>query len=276
MLRLPTRAVLALEGADTLALLERTVTHNVADWHENTLRYGGLLTPQGKLIIDYLALRTAKGVWIDVHVDAASDLEKRLKLFRLRAAVDISRREDLCVATCETGAPDPRHADLPYRRIVTLDDSGLGPAMAPEVWSRLTLAAGIPDWGLDYGANAVFPTDVNMDQLGGIDYRKGCFVGQEVASRMKRKGGVRKRMINLVGAGVAADRPVLGPAELGRVTRADNRTGLALMRIDRLAKALHVGAPISCGDAPVDLHFPDWLRAEIEALKTDGHEPLER
>jgi folate-binding Fe-S cluster repair protein YgfZ len=118
MNRFPNRAILSLTGADTLALLERTVTHKVADWAEGAARYGALLTPQGKIIADYIAHRRADGVLIDVHLDAADDLLKRLKMFRLRSAVELARDDGLVSAMDGNGLPDPRSADLPRRSIV--------------------------------------------------------------------------------------------------------------------------------------------------------------
>ena len=117
MHRLPNRSILVLSGPDTLALLERTVTHTVADWAEGEARYGALLTPQGKIIADYIAHRTAEGVQIDVHAEAAEDLLKRLKMFRLRSAVEIERDEGLVSAAGPAGAPDPRGAALPRRAL---------------------------------------------------------------------------------------------------------------------------------------------------------------
>lgn len=234
LFRIPRRAVISLDGTDTLALLERTVTHTVLEWALGEMRYGALLTPQGKVVADYLATRSEDGVLIDVHEDAADDLIKRLKMFRLRADVEIALRGDAqIVTTDDTPANDPREARLPGRQIVT--GAQTDPVM--EDWDGLAIALGIPEWGRDYRAAEVFPTDINMDHMNGIDYRKGCFVGQEVASRMKRKGVIRKRTLRVQGEALEAGADILAEAPIGTVTSAKDGIGLAQIRLDRLAKA---------------------------------------
>jgi len=268
MYRLPNRAVLSLAGPDTLALLERTVTHTVADWPEGAARYGALLTPQGKVIADYIAHRTAEGVLIDVHEDAAEDLLKRLKMFRLRSAVEIARDESRVSALLPDGAPDPRSANLPKRAAVPAGDA---PGALPD-WDALAIAAGVPEWGRDYRAAEVFPTDINMDLMGGIDYRKGCFVGQEVASRMKRRGKIRKRTIRVLGGALIKGAPVIGGTEVGTITSVDmaEGRGLALVRLDRLQRAISLALPFSSSDAPVSFEFERWTEDEMAALTSEG------
>ena len=263
MHRLPNRSILVLSGPDTLALLERTVTHTVADWAEGEARHGALLTPQGKIIADYIAHRTAEGVQIDVHADAAEDLLKRLKMFRLRSAVEIVRDEGLVSAINVDGVVDPRDARLPRRSIVAAGDA----AEPLPGWDALAIAAGVPEWGRDYRAAEVFPTDINMDLMGGIDYRKGCFVGQEVASRMKRKALIRKRTVRVRGSGLAPGAEVrAGTSLLGTVTSAVDGDGLALLRTDRFAKAVQSGEPMMAGGAPAEVDAAPWLIAEVKAL----------
>lgn len=262
MHRLPHRAILRLTGPDTLALLERTVTHTVADWAEGEIRYGALLTPQGKVIVDYLAHRTAEGVFIDLHEDAADDMAKRLKMFRLRAAVEIARDEGLVSAIVVEGALDPRSAKMPKRAVVAAAQAG---EPIPR-WDALAIAAGIPEWGRDYRAAEVFPTDINMDLMNGVDYRKGCFVGQEVASRMKRKGLIRKRTVRLRGSALEAGAEVrAGAGVIGTVTSAAGNEGLALIRTDRFAKSIMAKEAVTVKDAPAEIEGAPWLIAEVKA-----------
>jgi folate-binding protein YgfZ len=262
MHRLPDRAIISLTGPDTLALLERTVTHTVADWAAGTARYGALLTPQGKVIADYIAHRSADGVRIDVHEEAADDLVKRLKMFRLRAAVEIARDDALVSAIDVNGTPDPRSGKLPGRSIVAA-----GEAAEPlPRWDALAIAAGVPEWGRDYRAAEVFPTDINMDLMNGVDYRKGCFVGQEVASRMKRKGLIRKRTVRVRGAALAAGAEVrAGAGLIGTVTSAAGSDGLALIRTDRFAKSIMAKEAVTVNGAPAEIEGAPWLIAEVKA-----------
>ncbi|MBA3067089.1 MAG: folate-binding protein YgfZ [Hyphomonas sp.] len=270
MLRLPNRAILRLTGPDTLALLERTVTHTVADWREGEARYGALLTPQGKVIADYIAHRTADGVLIDVHEDAAEDLLKRLTMFRLRADVEIVRDEELASVSDETGEDDPRSARLFWRGVVPIAE--VTREVDPAIWQAKRLAAGVSEWGEDYRAGEVFPTDINMDRMDGIDYKKGCFVGQEVASRMKRRGKIRKRTIRILGSTLIKGALVIGGAEVGTITSADAQgtRGLALVRLDRLRRAIGLSLPFTSSGGPVSFEFEPWTEDEMAALAEEG------
>lgn len=264
MLRIPHRAILRLSGPDTLALLERTVTHKVMDWAEGELRYGALLTPQGKIIADYLAKRVDDGVLIDVHEDAAADLLKRLTMFRLRSQVQLAIDDSLAAVTDETGDDDPRSAALYLRDIVPAAD--VDGVVDGATWAARRIEAGVPEWGADYRAAEVFPTDINMDLMGGVDYKKGCFVGQEVASRMKRKSLIRKRTVRIAGAGFTPGAELrAGAALIGNITSVAGNQALALVRTDRVAKALQAGEHITVGDLPAEIYQPDWLAAELAA-----------
>lgn len=230
-------ARLTLDGPDTVTLLERLVTCRVDDMQADDARPGALLTPQGKIIADFYLTRTPTGCTLDLHSDIAEALEKRLKMFRLRADVQITR-SDLNLP--------PQDGDA---RIV----------------------ANLPMFGEDFGTAEVFPTDVNLDIRGGIDYKKGCFVGQEVVSRMKRRGKIRKRSAVLEGAGLEKGAPIMaGEKRLGFITSASQTHAIAVLRIDHLAAALAAGTSLCSGDTPLTATLPDWLAAEMEALSQNG------
>jgi len=270
MRRYPERAIITLAGPDTLAVLERTVTNNVSDWDTGVLRYGALLTPQGKIIADFLALRTGDGVWLDTHEAAAGDLVKRLKMFRLRAKVDIEIDPSLAAIAGDMAEPDPRSPLLGARAYHPPESAE---AMDEAEAAQLAIAAGVPEWGRDFTAAAVFPTDVNMDVMDGIDYKKGCFVGQEVASRMKRRGNIRKRTLRL-DFETAAPEPgttvMAGETKLGEITSVSGHHALARLRTDHLAKAMAAGTPLSANEVAATPHIPDWLGAEMAAGRGDG------
>nr|WP_321441812.1 folate-binding protein [uncultured Hyphomonas sp.] len=266
-MRFPHRSLIRLSGPDTIALLERTVTHSVQDWAAGEVRYGALLTPQGKIITDYTVLRTDYGVLVDVHEDAAEDLMKRLKMFRLRAKVEIALDETLAPIRTDDGR-DPRSPALWGRTWVPLAEAG---DMIPDAdWQANRIAAGVPEWGTDYRAAEVFPTDINMDVMGGIDYKKGCFVGQEVASRMKRRGKIRKRTLTVRGAALEAGTEIFSAAPVGTVTSVQGEAGLALVRTDRLQKVLDQSLPLTCNDQPVTFDVPEWAQNEMNALGTEA------
>ncbi|MEO1407867.1 MAG: folate-binding protein, partial [Pseudomonadota bacterium] len=220
-------------GPDTVDLLDRVVTCAVGDMNIGTSRPGALLTPQGKIIADFVLERTTDGCTLSVHEDAIEALEKRLKLFRLRAEVDISRSNAI---------------------VVDVDHS-----------ARIT--AGRPAYGYDFADADVFPTDVNLDLFDGIAYNKGCFVGQEVVSRMYRRGKIRKRTVVLNGDNLEKGMDVrAGNKLIGKITSVSESNALAILRIDNLAKAIEAVTDIEAGEKTVSVFRPDWLNEEITAL----------
>jgi len=231
----PYTHTLTLAGPDTVALLERLVTCRVDDMAIGDQRPGALLTPQGKIIADFYVTRTEHGCDLQTHSEIAPSLEKRLKLFRLRADVEITS------AALETVAKTDHTA-------------------------RIT--SGLPVYGEDFTTADVFPTDINLDIRGGIDYKKGCFVGQEVVSRMKRRGKIRKRSVTLTGENLKSGEPVMaGSKRLGFITSATETNALAILRIDHLAGALGDQLQLTSADHPLGPVLPDWLKSEMEALE---------
>lgn len=283
---LPHRAILSLTGPDTITLLERLVTHATNDWAPDETRYGALLTPQGKILADYLAIRTPDGVLLDVSETQIDDLAKRLKMFRLRSQVDIERLEDVSVVAGLDAAPDGIRP-IPGMQRVYLDSRIPGGRLrgliakegsAPEDddpaaqgWQSLAayhadrIAHCIPEQGFDFGQADAFPADINMDVLGGVALNKGCFVGQEVVSRMHRRGQIRKRTLTVRVATGESAQPGMdlhAPAPIGNVTSAQNELALARLRIDRWSKAEADGMPVLLDETPVTIEKPDWLITE--------------
>ena len=208
--------------------------------------YGALLTPQGKIVADMVVFREAERVALDVPAVAADDLVRRLMLYRLRAPVTIRRTAEVVLAGAG-GPPDPRGA-LGARAIAA---AGSGERTAYDL-ARTELC--IPAATIDFALLEAFPHDANMDVSGGVDFAKGCFVGQEVVSRMKHRGTARRRTVR-----VAADAPLpptgtpltLAGKPVGRLGTVVGTRGLALVRIDR------VGAEAEAGEVPVRLSPPD-------------------
>lgn len=285
---LPHRAVLSLSGPDTLTLLERLVTHDTSSWTPGETRYGALLTPQGKVLADYLALRTTVGILIDVSAAYADDFLKRLKMFRLRSEVEIERLEDVFVVAGIEAAPegvrpisgaqfvylDTRYPRGRLRGLATKESWAAWYGYHPAEWSRPVneyhldrIQNGIPEQGFDFGTAEVFPADINMDVLGGVALNKGCFVGQEVVSRMHRRGKIRKRTLPISVAAtetLTADQELRAVAPIGAVTSAEENYGLARLRIDRWQSVEADGAAISIDETPVTIAKPEWLSLELE------------
>ncbi|WP_440957613.1 YgfZ/GcvT domain-containing protein [Oceanicaulis sp. LC35] len=267
---LPDRAVLSVTGAEARSFLQRVLTNGPEGVAPGKAMFSALLTPQGKVMADLILFDDGdEGLLFDVPASEADMLVKRFTLYRMRADATIERREDLSVIAAAgesieelrtvalSAAPDPRKAEAGWRAIAPAG----GPDADLDAYHLARISAGVPEMGSDYGPSDVFSTDVNHDLLAGINYKKGCFVGQEVASRMHRKGGVRKRTVRLQADGLnPGDEVSAGETALGAITSSTGGHALARLRIDRLKEGLDAGDALTVGTAPVRLlDDPDAL-----------------
>lgn len=253
----PDRAVLSITGEDASVFLQRVITNGPEGLEPLKAQFSALLTPQGKVLADFIVFSTGQdALFVDVPASEAPALLKRFTMYRMRAKAELALREDLNVATARgegeqelttvalAAALDPRNPMLGLRAIIPAG----GPDAETQGYHAARIAACVPEFGHDYGPSEVFSTDVNHDLLGGIDYKKGCFVGQEVASRMHRKGGVRKRTLLFRfedGAPARGTELLAGETPLGELTSVSGPLALARVRVDRLAKALGDGQSLS-------------------------------
>jgi len=268
------RAVLSVEGDDAESFLAGIVTCAVdgAPAH-----FGALLTPQGKIIVDFLLARRQDGhpgYLIDVPAGLADALLKRLTMYRLRAKVTLADRSgELGVAAGFGASPqmpagaavfaDPRLADLGWRCIAPKAAlAGLADAPA-DAYEAHRIGVAVPQGGRDFAYGDAFPHEAAMDQLGGVDFEKGCYVGQEVVSRTQHRGLARTRVAALSFAGPApaegaeiraGDKPI---GRVGSVAAAQGRA-IGLLRLDRLAAALAAGHPLLAGEARLLAAKPGW------------------
>ena len=261
------RAIVAVTGEEAENLLNRLVTKSVLGMDGNDARYAALLSPQGKLLFDFLVYRRPDGFWLDVPADQAPELARKLTMFRLRAKVTVALAPELAVATSWGGplmeAPgaafrDPRHDRLGYRIVAAPDRlARMGTDTAAYEAHRIGL--GIPRGGVDWPYADTFVHDANLDLLHGVDFDKGCYVGQEVVSRVHHRNSARKRVVKLqfygavpeVGAPLAA-----GETVLGTVTSLAGDVGLAAARTDRLAEAEASKVPVTAGETLVGVTMP--------------------
>ncbi len=262
---LSNRSVLNIAGEDARAFLQGLVTQDVLHVTPGQGVFSALLTPQGKILFDFFLAPHAEGFFMDCRQSAAPALQKRLMMYKLRAKATITIEDDLAVmvgvgacAGCVTSFPDPRLSGLPHRTIMKKADAR--PADAD--YDALRISLGVPEFGADFDSEEVFALDVNYDALSAVSYKKGCFVGQEVTSRMKRKGEVRKR--TLIAAfdgphpskGAAA---VAGDAQIGEILSGCGDAALALVRTDRLNEARQAGIEPSIDGRKVRFSFPAYL-----------------
>ncbi len=248
----PRRAVVSVTGADATSLLSGLVTNGPPT--DGSCR-SALLTPQGKILFDFHIAPAPDGYLFDIDADAAEAFIKRLTLYRLRAKVDIGVDDDYAVCVDPSGDNG--------RVIKPVSETG-GAAPDAEYDAR-RIAAGVSEWGADFDSDEVFPMDVNFDLLNGVDYKKGCFVGQEVASRMMRKGSARKRTLVATFDGPPPPKgtPVAaGASTLGHIMSGAEDAALALIRLDRWETAIESGDLIKAGDCEITLTRPAYMAAD--------------
>lgn len=231
------RTVLMLSGEGVRDWFSGLITNSLG----GAVTFAALLTPQGKIIADFFVTDRGDHLLVDTPPDMGATLFKRLKMYLLRAPIEIADVSDTqhvhCLWNCDDygkiGDPDPRLPALGRRLIADTAKKSTGE------WDAHRLSLGVPDSEWDFGIQTTFPADACMDQLNGVDFHGGCFVGQEVVSRMKRMTTVRKRMRGLVltGPAEAGDPIKAGERTVGQVLHVNGQQAMGLARLDRLRDA---------------------------------------
>jgi len=268
--RLADRSIITVTGEDAETLLQGIVTADLDSLGGDEARAGALLAPQGKILCDFLVSRAPGGMRLDVAREAGRDLVRRITLYRLRARAEI-RIDDQAVvtvawqsATKEGKSPLFRDSRFPPEFVVWrgYGEPSPTPDADPDAWTNLRIQWGIAEAGADYTLGDAFPHDVNLDQIGGVSFTKGCYVGQEVVSRMQHRGTARRRVLVAHGARELPSRAPIEVAgrEIGTLGSTAGRDGIALVRIDRAKAAMDAGAIITAGSVPVRLELPPGAR----------------
>src|SRR5665213_809740 len=236
---LSNRSVIELGGVGVLSFLHNILTCSVENLNQGGLTYGALLSPQGKILHDVFIHHAAESVFLDCAVDQRDALIAKLKLYRLRAKFEIISRDDLHVVVGSEGAVDPRHAGLGNRMIAA---AAVGEATA---YHLRRFGLGIADSD-EIGSGKLFPHEANFDLLHAVDFAKGCYIGQEVVSRMQHRGLARSRIMALTfESDQSTDEIRNGDILLGEVLGRNGKQALALLRLDRVAEhALPAGITI--------------------------------
>ena len=283
---LPDRGVVKIAGDDARAFLNNLITSDIDELTPGKARFGALLTPQGKIVADFLVTEAPAGhgggLLIDCPRELAQPLTTKLGFYKLRAKVTVENLSDgLGVLAIWDGEPamkpdltfaDPRSAALGTRILVPSDlaektASVLGAELVDEAaYEAHRIASGVPRGGIDFAYGDAFPHETNMDRMAGVDFDKGCYIGQEVVSRMQHRGTARTRIVAVTLDGTtpvagteirAADKPV------GTMGSSAGNHGLALVRADRATDALDAGATLLAGDITVRLADPEAVRAFV-------------
>ncbi len=254
------RAPIRISGPEAEKLLNNVLT---GEFHASSdaAHWWALLSPQGKIQAEGLAGFADGGFWLDLDQSVADDFLKRMRLYKLRADVKLEDlRETHAVGWSPTSPSsgvvhaDPRASDLGWRVIETKQAAG-GWSEEDSEWARRRIATGVTELGPDYAADSQFPHDVAMDLLGGIDFVKGCYVGQEVVSRMKHRGTARRRPVLIKGNELAPGSAVVcNGREAGTIGAVAGGQAIGILRLDRIDEGIGAEA----GGHPVALALPFW------------------
>jgi len=281
---LPDRGVIKVAGDGARKFLHGLVTTDILSLPPGVARFCALLTPQGKIIADFFVTEAPAadggGFFLDIPRALAATLVERLNLYKLRAKVlveDLTEILGVLAAWDGAGATkyglcyaDPRLPALgmrimiaPHRAAEAAADLG-GALVGAENYEAHRIALGVPRGGLDFVYGDAFPHEADMDQLGGVDFAKGCYVGQEVVSRIEHRGIARTRAVPIRYEGGAPESGaaiIAGERQVGTMGSAAHGRGIALIRLDRVAEADSVS--LTAGGVPIRLVKPDWARFTV-------------
>ncbi len=297
------RGVVRVTGEDAEKLLQGILSNDMDLLAAQPAIHAALLTPQGKILFEFFVVKAGDGFLLDVARDKSADLAKRLNLYKLRAKATIlddtanwrvfavwgdippelpweddvvDDREDMLVPPPSIELlrryRDPRLGDLGERWLLPQ----ISVAQAKKQLAAFTdvpaddyhahrVALGVPEGGKDYVLGDTFPHEADLDQLNGVSFSKGCFVGQEVVSRMQNRASVRKRVVPIEGEAPLTPGAEVkaGAAAIGSVGSVAGRLALALVRLDRAAEATAKGQVLTADGVPVALRKPDWATFDL-------------
>jgi len=280
---LPDRGVVKVVGDTARGFLNGLLTTDIDKVTPERAAFAALLTPQGKIVVDGIVAEAPAadggGFFIDVPRALATTLVTKLNFYKLRAKLIIEDLSEMLgvlaawdgAATTEYGLvyADPRLAALGLRVMIpphlagdTADDLGATLVDAAD-YEAHRIALGVPRGGLDFRYGDAFPHETDMDQLNGVDFAKGCYVGQEVVSRMEHRGTARNRVVPIAYDGFAPEAGVPVTAadkSIGTMGSSAAGRGLAMLRLDRVGDARQAGQPITAGGIAIDPRKPDWAR----------------
>jgi folate-binding protein YgfZ len=280
---LPGRSLIEVAGEDHVSFLQGLITNDVEGLDEGGARFAGLLSPQGKILFDFFAINTGAAIVLDCATAIAADLLKRLTLYKLRAKVvltDVSARWNVAAAwgggaeeflKTSSGLvfADPRLLALGYRALSEAPFETSGNYEA----HRVVLC--IPEGGKDYAYGDAFPHEACYDLLNGVNFKKGCYVGQEVVSRMQHRGTARTRVLQASADGALQQGGIDildDNFAVGRIGTVSETQGIALARIDRVGDAQSKGRTLTAGGVPVTLSVPAWANYALSPAPA-GHAP---
>jgi folate-binding protein YgfZ len=266
------RAIIAISGPEARDFLQGLVTNDVTDGLAPGVGlYAALLSPQGKILFDFFVTEGEGALLLDCARESRDALLRKLKMYKLRAKVEVEARDQLGVYSNLKGHPanrqvayadraitfaDPRLTEMGIRSIGATAEM---PAQLPgaDSYHAIRLALGLPE-GRDFGSEKIFALDAGLEELHGVSFSKGCYIGQELTSRMKHRATARKRILTVT---AQTDLPQAGAltrggSEIGEILSSYGPQAFALVRLDRLAETQ---GDITAAEIPVALTRPTWL-----------------
>ncbi|TVR46415.1 MAG: folate-binding protein [Rhodobacteraceae bacterium] len=245
-----TRTIIRVTGPDTSKFLQGQVTNDLRRLPDDGILYAAMLTPQGKYLADFFLVAEGDDILIDVASCVGNDLFKRLTMYKLRADVALDRVEmpvSRGTGPAPQGAlPDPRHPALGWRLYgQALPDDGTD-------WDALRVAHCVPEAGVELQPGDGFILEAGLDRLNGVDFRKGCYVGQEVTARMQHKTELRKGLtrVAITGSAPPGTEIMAGDRPAGVLHTQSGDRAIAYLRFDRAKDTLHAGTATVNWPAP--------------------------
>jgi folate-binding protein YgfZ len=259
---LPDRAVIAIEGEDRVAFLQGLVSNDVTAAVPGQAVWAALLTPQGKWLADFFIFNDGTRLLLDCEASQAADLIRRLSRYRLRMKAQISQETGLMVHVAWGGEPDltaliaadPRLPGFAWR---VLSTALLQATATPEDWDRHRLQAGLPDGSRDLEAEQSVLLEAGFDELSGVSWSKGCYMGQELTARTKYRGLLKRRLVPVIVEGPMPEpgtQVLHGEKDAGFMRSGRDGIGLAALRLDAL------DGPLTCGLATLRPRIPAWMQ----------------
>ena len=263
------RCCLKITGNDTIRFLQGLVTNDLSLLEKQKAIYASLLSPQGKILFDFIILKTTGGVMLDVACISIPDLLKRFTLYKLRAEVlieDVSEHYFIIAGFGPETKPeddlayeDPRHPELGWRYFLNRKRP-FPETVDPLEYHKHRIALGVPEGGKDFPLGDTYPHEALLDHLNGISFLKGCYIGQEVVSRMEHRAKPKRRIVSLIGTNTLhQDAPIhAGETLAGKMGSVSGTRGLALLKSESIKKAHSKELKLSSEDVPLHIEFSAW------------------
>lgn len=279
------RCIVEVAGPDAMDFLQGLITNDVDLECEGEATFAGLLTPQGKVLSDFFVVAMpAAAYWLDCSASRCDDLIKRLTMYKLRAKLTVTNRsKDLSVAVVwgddvladKTGLlayySDPRYMPLGSRLIFPTSEADTLPTrlgvqlVDNTAYVAHRIALMVPEGGVDYVYGESFAHEAAYDELNGVDFEKGCYVGQEVVARMHHRGTAKTRIVGFeaVGSVRSGAEIIAGELPVGTIGSTDGPRGIAMVRLDRAEEAMQSGIGLTADGVAVALRQPPWAKYKV-------------